>query len=120
MRTYQLRRYVVQPGEMDAWLEEWRTEVVPMRERFGFRVEGAWVIPEDHRFVWIISYDGDEGFEAANERYYIARSSRAPARSGTAPGRDRDDRWSRRSATTSPRALAATADGRGTRAGRAW
>lgn len=70
MRTYQLRRYVVQPTEMESWLEEWRAEVVPLRERFGFRVEGAWAIPDENSFVWILSYDGEEGFEAANQRYY--------------------------------------------------
>ena len=70
MRSYQLRRYVVQPGEMESWVEEWRTEIVPLRERFGFRVEGAWVVPDEHRFIWILSYDGPEGFAAANDRYY--------------------------------------------------
>ena len=51
MRTYQLRRYVVNLGELDAFVEEWRRDVVPLRERFGFRVEGAWVVRDEHRFI---------------------------------------------------------------------
>lgn len=72
MPTYQLRRYLVQPTEMDNWLEEWRREIVPLRERFGFRIEGAWVSREENRFIWIMSYDAPEGFDAANERYYAS------------------------------------------------
>jgi hypothetical protein len=80
MRTYQLRRYVVNLGELDAFIEEWRREVVPLRERFGFHVEGAWVVRDEHRFIWLASYDGDDGFEAASERYY-----RSPARAAVQP-----------------------------------
>lgn len=72
MRQYQLRRYLVQPTEMDTWIEEWSREVIPLRERFGFSVEGAWVQRDENRFVWILSYDGPEGFEAANDRYYAS------------------------------------------------
>lgn len=80
MRTYQLRRYLVQPTEMDNWLQEWKREIVPLRERFEFRVEGAWVARDENRFVWILSYDGPEGFEVANDRYY-----QSPARLAVQP-----------------------------------
>lgn len=77
MRQYQLRRYLVQPTEMDTWLEEWSREIVPLRERFGFRVEGAWATRDENRFVWILSYDGPEGFAVANERYYASPARQA-------------------------------------------
>ena len=80
MPTYQLRRYLIQPTEMDNWLEEWRHEIVPLRERFGFRVEGAWVSREENRFVWVLSYDGEDGLEAANDRY-----NASPARMAMQP-----------------------------------
>ena len=80
MRTYQLRRYVVNLGELDTFIREWHEGVVPLRERFGFRVEGAWIVRDEHRFIWILSYDGDEGFEAANDRYY-----NSPARAALQP-----------------------------------
>ncbi len=66
----QLRQYTVVEGQMDRWVREWRERVVPLRRRFGFRVEGAWARTEDRRFVWVISHDGPEGFEAADRRYY--------------------------------------------------
>jgi hypothetical protein len=80
MRTYQLRRYVVNLGELDAFVDEWVREVVPLRERFGFRVEGAWIVRDEHRFIWLVSYDGEDGFEAASERYF-----RSPARTALQP-----------------------------------
>ena len=80
MRTYQLRRYVVNLGELDAFVDEWVREVVPLRERFGFRVEGAWIVRDEHRFIWLLSYEGEDGFEAASERYF-----RSPARAALQP-----------------------------------
>jgi hypothetical protein len=80
MRTYQLRRYVVNLGELDAFVEEWRRELVPLREKFDFRIEGAWIIRDEHRFVWLLSYEGDDGFDAGNERYL-----RSPARMALQP-----------------------------------
>jgi hypothetical protein len=75
--TYQLRRYTIKPGEMDAWIAEWRRAVVPLRTRSGFRVEGAWIDRASDLFVWILSYEGDDGFESANERYYSSDERRA-------------------------------------------
>jgi hypothetical protein len=49
--------------------------VVPLRERFGFRVEGAWTIPETDGFVWVISHDGD--FEAADQAYSTSPERKA-------------------------------------------
>lgn len=46
------------------------TGVVPLRERFGFRIHGAWSIEESNEFVWIVSCDGPESFAAANAAYY--------------------------------------------------
>ena len=80
MRTYQLRRYVVNLGELDAFVDEWVRDVVPLRERFGFRIEGAWIVRDEHRFIWLVSYEGDDGFEAASERYF-----RSPARAAIRP-----------------------------------
>jgi NIPSNAP len=68
---YQLRDYVVKPGEMEEWVEEWRNKVLPLRKKFGFKIAGAWRIEED-RFIWILGYEGKEGFEKADELYYAS------------------------------------------------
>ena len=69
-KQYQLRVYRVHAGEMDEWLGEWRSVIVPLRRRLGFEVAGAWVQRAEDRFAWLLAYDGPEGIEAANERYY--------------------------------------------------
>jgi hypothetical protein len=64
-----VRIYEVKEGAIEAWLSEWRDVVVPLRDRFGFRVTGAWVSADDRTFVWTLEYDGDD-LDAANEAYY--------------------------------------------------
>jgi hypothetical protein len=72
-----LRDFIVKEGEMDEWVEEWRSKVVPLRLRFGFKVVGAWKL-EDTRFVWILSYTGKKGdFGRMNERYYNSKERKA-------------------------------------------
>jgi hypothetical protein len=66
----QVRIYRVRDGELARFVEEWRTNVRPLRERLGFRVLAAWASEDDSRFAWILAYDGEDGFAAANARYY--------------------------------------------------
>jgi hypothetical protein len=73
--TYQLRSYLVKPGEMDEWLTEWRENVVPLRRKLGFEIAGAWVIEDENRFVWIVGCEGD--FQARDEAYYSSPERRA-------------------------------------------
>jgi hypothetical protein len=60
---------------MDEFVGEWRDHVVPLREHFGFRVDGAWTIPETNSFVWVISHDGD--FEEADRAYFASDERKA-------------------------------------------
>lgn len=66
----QLRRYQVKPGEMEQFVEVWKQGVVPARERYGFRVVAAWRSDDDAEFGWLVAYDGDDSFEAAERAYY--------------------------------------------------
>jgi hypothetical protein len=63
----QLRRYEIKPGEMDVFLAAWRG-ILPIRERYGFRVGFAYVNDAQYEFVWTVTHDGD--FEAAERDYY--------------------------------------------------
>lgn len=70
----QLRIYTAKDGELDAFVEEWKRGVVPLRRKFGFTVVGAWTIPEENRFVWILSFDGDrKAFEDRDAAYYASQ-----------------------------------------------
>lgn len=70
VKTTQLRSYTIKPGELDRFVALWSNGVRPLREKKGFVVEGAWKIPSEDRFVWVVSYDGPDGWEAANAAYY--------------------------------------------------
>jgi hypothetical protein len=70
----ELRVYTIIPGAMDSWVAEWLKHVVPLRERFGFRIPAAWVADGD-RFVWVLAYEGDD-FAAANDAYYASEERR--------------------------------------------
>jgi hypothetical protein len=74
---HQLRIYQVKEGRMDGWVEMWRSEVLPVRRRFGFSVIGPWVIHDESRFVWIVGHDD---FSEANAAFY-----NSPERSALEP-----------------------------------
>ena len=69
MKTTQLRDYKVRPGELDRFTEVWSKKVRPLRVKLGFVVEGAWRIPSEDRFVWVVSYEGPLTWDAANRSY---------------------------------------------------
>jgi NIPSNAP len=75
---WQLRTYTISEGALDDWIEEWRAHVAPLRRKLGFRVLGPWV--DGNSFVWLLGYDGADGFAAADARYYESpeRTSLSP------------------------------------------
>ena len=68
--SWQLREYTIKPGEMQGWIDEWRSKIVPLRLKHGFRVLGAWTVKDTDQFVWILGYDGPKTFQEANSDYY--------------------------------------------------
>ena len=73
----QLRMYRAKEGELDVFIEEWRAKILPLRRRFGFKVEGVWTIRDTGDFIWILTYDGPEGFEARDAAYYASEERKA-------------------------------------------
>ena len=79
--TTELRDYQVAEGHLDDFIAAWRSGVVPLRERHGFTIDGAWVAKDERRFVWLLSLDADRAeFERRNETYYSD-----PARKALSP-----------------------------------
>ena len=67
----ELRDYRITHGELEQWVEEWRSGIAPLRRELGFTIERAWRVDEDSRFVWLLSHPGDwAAFEAADRAYY--------------------------------------------------
>ena len=70
--TVQVRVYVAKEGRLDEFVRVFVEQLVPLRARFGFRVIGAWTVPEERRFVWVAGYDGPGTIQEAHERYYAS------------------------------------------------
>ena len=77
----QLRDYRITDGALHEFVNEWRTHIVPIRRGLGFRIDGAWTVEEENRFVWLLSHPGDwDAFEEADARYFAS-----PERKGFDP-----------------------------------
>jgi NIPSNAP len=77
VKTTQLRDYTIKPGQLDDFVRAWSRGVRPLRLKRGFVIEGAWRIPSEERFVWVVSYDKPDGWEAANKAYYDSPERKA-------------------------------------------
>jgi len=73
VRTTQLRRYRIVPGAMADFTAWWHGRLLPARVAYGFRLEGAWVVPETDEFVWTVSAEGDEAaFRALDAAWAVS------------------------------------------------
>ncbi len=73
----QMRLYTIEAGKMDEWVRGWKAGVYPLRLQHGFSIPGAWVMPETNQFLWMLRYDGPEGWEAKNAAYYDSPERKA-------------------------------------------
>jgi hypothetical protein len=77
-RTTQLRLYTIQEGRLQEFVDGWTAGVLPLRLKHGFSVDGAWVVDEENRFVWLLSYPGSgEEWLARNDAYYASPERKA-------------------------------------------
>ncbi len=76
----QLRIYTIPPDRLEEFEAFWRAEVVPLRRRFGFEVDGAWSDRQGGTFAWVVCHPE---FDRAEAAYYAspdrAALSRDPA-----------------------------------------
>jgi len=66
----QLRIYTINKGKMDEFVKGWRAGVYPLHLEHGFKIGRAGVIAERNEFVWEVSYDGPEDWDAKQAAYY--------------------------------------------------
>lgn len=69
-RTFQHRTYTIKEGLLREWVEQWQSQVAPLRREFGFEIHGAWVDHERNQFIVVLSYDGPESFRERNQQYW--------------------------------------------------
>jgi hypothetical protein len=69
--TTQLRDYRIAEGALHRFVDEWRSQIAPLRRDMGFTIERAWTAEADGRFIWLLGYPGDwDEFEAADRAYH--------------------------------------------------
>jgi hypothetical protein len=74
VKKTQIRIFTINKGKMNEFLSAWQKGVYPLRIKSGFKIEGAWVVQEKNKFIWILSYDGPGDFEAKDSAYYASQS----------------------------------------------
>jgi hypothetical protein len=71
----QLRDFTIERERMDDFVTAWREGIVPLRRQHGFRISGAWTVPAEDRFIWLLEADGNElEFEARDGAYYASEA----------------------------------------------
>jgi hypothetical protein len=74
----QLRDYRIREGDLDRFVDEWRTHLAPLRRACGFEIPAAWTISAENRFMWLLRHaDGWDAFEEADGRYFASPERRA-------------------------------------------
>lgn len=78
MTVTQLREYRIAAGQLDRFVEEWSAQLAPLRRAIGFTIPGAWTVPDEDRFIWLLAHPGDwDAFEAADRRYFASSERKA-------------------------------------------
>src|SRR5688500_20198111 len=86
----QLRDYRITDGELDRFIQEWRTNLAPLRRACGFTIAAAWTVEGESRFVWLLVHpDGWDAVQEADARYFASPRSeeRRVGREAAAPWR---------------------------------
>lgn len=82
MKTVQLRRYQIVPGEYEAFVSWFDSRMPAVRRGAGFEVEFAYGVAETSEFVWAVSVAGDRAEFERVEAAYAASPERAAAFEG--------------------------------------
>ena len=78
-QTRQLRRYDIQPGAMDAFVEWFRGPLMQARASHGFTAESAYVDALENTVNWVARFEGTESEFLSAERIYEDSPERALA-----------------------------------------
>ncbi len=60
MAFYELRQYLIKPGQMDAWLKLFHEEILPFQVGKGMLITGIWRgETDDSVFVWTRRFESE-------------------------------------------------------------
>lgn len=77
MSVTQLRDYRIRARELERFAREWQSHLAPLRLAIGFRIPGAWTVPDEDRFIWLLEHPGDWDAFAEADAAYFASPERA-------------------------------------------
>jgi hypothetical protein len=69
-KRVQLRVLTIRAGELDHFIDAWKTFILPLRNKYGFHTDAAWTITEGNKFYWLLSYEGTRPWEKLDEDIY--------------------------------------------------
>jgi hypothetical protein len=65
----QIRIYTINKGEMDAFLKHFKEEIMPVHERIGLSIVGAWVNRPQNEFIWVRTFTDPADREAKGKAF---------------------------------------------------
>ena len=63
-KVCELRIYTISRGMVEPWVKFHIETLVPLLEKLGIKVEGAWVNEDNNQYIWIRTFDDAEDREA--------------------------------------------------------
>lgn len=71
MALYELRRYQVRPGQMDAWVTYMEEVIIPFQVARGMVVSGSFRgESDDDTYIWLRRFDSEDERERLYEAVY--------------------------------------------------
>ena len=65
----QIRIYTINKGEMDSFLQHFKSDIIPIHERIGVPIVGTWVNRAQNEFIWVRSYRDKADLDAKGKAF---------------------------------------------------
>lgn len=75
----ELHIYTINRGALQEFAAEWRAHIKPLRQKFGFQVDGGWTVAATNQFVWFLSHADAANWQAHNQAFYQSAERRSLA-----------------------------------------
>ena len=79
MRTFQLRRYELEPALAEKFAAWVVNQIIPLREAMGYTVHWQYLDHTNSQFIWLVSLDVTEEEFALRDAAWLASEERASA-----------------------------------------
>lgn len=77
MRTFQLRRYELDPELAEEFVNWVNSDVIPVREGFGYQVHWQYFDRANSQLIWLVSLEANETEFVARDQIWMSSPERA-------------------------------------------